>query len=415
MGKRFLIVGIVALATGLGGIAALGAGPDKDKKTAPGAADSKKGDVKLPAVVTKTFKKAFPNGEITKLDVDVENGVTVYDIEFKDGKVEKETDITADGTMLESTVVIDAKAVPKAAMAAVAKAAAGATMKRIERVEIAYETKDGKAVKLAKPVTRYAVELTKTTEVVVNPDGKVVEPANWGGAKEPKAEAKAEKKDVKGGKKAVKPAKAKAKGDDEDEDDDKGDAKRKKKDVKGGKKAVKPAKAKAKGDDEDEDDDKGDAKREKKDVKGGKKAVKPAKAKAKGDDEDEDDDKGDAKREKKDVKGGKKAVKPAKAKAKGHDDDDDNGDAKTKKKPPPKSNSPVAHTTPSTETRKGPRVTNRLSSGLLGRRGVRALPCESSWLKIPRGCSARSRLGSARRTTPWTLRRTARRDSGGRS
>jgi len=135
--------------------------------------------VKLPDPVVKTFEATFPKGEITKLDVDEENGVTVYDIEFKDGATEKETDITADGTMLEFTVVIRAKEVPAAAMKAVRQAAKGAKIGRIERVEISYDTKDGKAVKLDKPITHYAVELTKggkTSEIVVAPDGTVVEP-----------------------------------------------------------------------------------------------------------------------------------------------------------------------------------------------------------------------------------------------
>jgi uncharacterized membrane protein YkoI len=137
--------------------------------------------IKLPDPVMKTFKATFPKGEITKLDVDEENGVTVYDIEFKDGVTEKETDITADGTMLEFTVVIKAKQVPTAAMKAVRAAAKGAKIGRIERIEISYETKDGKAVKLDKPVTHYAVEIAKgdkTSEITVNPDGTaVVEPA----------------------------------------------------------------------------------------------------------------------------------------------------------------------------------------------------------------------------------------------
>jgi len=140
-------------------------------------------DTKLPDPVTKTFKTTFPKGEITKVDVDEENGVTVYDLEFKDGAIEKETDITADGTMLEFTVVVRAKDVPAAAMKTVRKAAKGATIKRIEHIEIGYETKDGKAVKLAKPVTHYAVEIAKgdqSTEIVVDPDGAVVEPATKG-------------------------------------------------------------------------------------------------------------------------------------------------------------------------------------------------------------------------------------------
>ena len=33
--------------------------------------------------------------------------MTVYDLEFRDGTTEKETDIAEDGTMLEYTIVID--------------------------------------------------------------------------------------------------------------------------------------------------------------------------------------------------------------------------------------------------------------------------------------------------------------------
>jgi hypothetical protein len=61
--------------------------------------------------------------------------------------------------MLEYTVVVDATAVPTAAMKILRKAAEGTTIKRIERIEIGYETKGGKALKLPKPVTRYAVEM----------------------------------------------------------------------------------------------------------------------------------------------------------------------------------------------------------------------------------------------------------------
>jgi hypothetical protein len=141
----------------------------------------------LPDLVAKTFRATFPKGEIAKVDVEEEDGVTVYDLEFKEGKTEKETDITTDGTMLEFTVVVRAKDVPPAAMKTVRKAAEGAKIQRIERVEIRYETQDGKAVKLAKPITHYAVEIAKgdeSTEIVVDPDGIVVEPAKWGGAKE---------------------------------------------------------------------------------------------------------------------------------------------------------------------------------------------------------------------------------------
>jgi hypothetical protein len=160
----------------------------EEKLYAPGVGLLKDGGFKLakiekpavilPDAVVKTFQATFPQAQITKLDVDEENGVTVYDIEFKDGAVEKETDITTDGTMLEFTVMIPAKEVPAAAMKSVRVAAKGGKIGRIERIEISYETKDGKAIKLGKPMTHYAVELVKgdkTSEIVVAPDDAVVE------------------------------------------------------------------------------------------------------------------------------------------------------------------------------------------------------------------------------------------------
>jgi uncharacterized membrane protein YkoI len=59
-------------------------------------------------------------------------------------------------------------------------------MKRVERIEISYETKDGKAIKLPKTVTHYAVELKKgdkEAEIVVDANGKVIEPAKFGDGK----------------------------------------------------------------------------------------------------------------------------------------------------------------------------------------------------------------------------------------
>jgi hypothetical protein len=171
----------------------------EDKLFAPGVGLLKDGDFKLtkievslrdtalPDSVAKTFKATFPNAEIMKMDVDAENGIAVYDFEFKDGATEKETDITPDGTMLEFTIVVNAEDVPAAAMKAVRQAAKGATIGRIEHIEISYETKDGKVVKLPKTMTNYAVEIArdgKTTEIVVNPDGTVVEPARWDNAGE---------------------------------------------------------------------------------------------------------------------------------------------------------------------------------------------------------------------------------------
>jgi uncharacterized membrane protein YkoI len=145
---------------------------------------------KLPDPVKKAFQAKFPKGEILKVDAEDENGVKVYDIEFKDGSIEKETDIAADGTVIEVTVVVEPRSVPYSAMYAIRNAAPNGRVKRIERVEISYETKDGKAVKLDKPRVCFEVEMTKgnqVAEVVVAADGKVVKAAKWSDAKAEKA------------------------------------------------------------------------------------------------------------------------------------------------------------------------------------------------------------------------------------
>ncbi len=139
--------------------------------------------VALPEAVEKAFRAEFPKAEIVKLDKEVENGVTVYDIEFKDGDVARETDIAADGTILEASITIDLKAVPKAVMKGIEKAAEGATVKRVEKIEIRCEAEDGKITKLDKPKINYEAELTKgdkTGEVTVDDKGNVVEAAKYG-------------------------------------------------------------------------------------------------------------------------------------------------------------------------------------------------------------------------------------------
>jgi hypothetical protein len=148
---------------------------------------------KLPPTVQKTFDNKFPNGKIEKLDAEKEGGVMVYDIEFREGRTHKETDIAEDGTMLEYTVFVAKKTLPKKAMKQIEKAAEGLKMQRMaERIEISYETKDGKVVKLDKPKTHYAVMLIKDdkeAEIVVDGDGKVIEEPDWTTAEKSKPEA----------------------------------------------------------------------------------------------------------------------------------------------------------------------------------------------------------------------------------
>jgi uncharacterized membrane protein YkoI len=132
--------------------------------------------------VEKAFKAEFPKGDIVKAEEEEENGVTVYDIEFKEGGVHREADIAADGTILKVAIEVEAKQVPEAAMKGIQKAAEGATIAKIEKEEARYETKDGKIIKLDKPKLTFEVELKKgdqTGELVVDEKGTVVEAPKW--------------------------------------------------------------------------------------------------------------------------------------------------------------------------------------------------------------------------------------------
>jgi len=145
-------------------------------------AESLPRDTQLPDPVAATFKANFPRAQIERIDVTEENGVMVYDIEFQDGKMERETDIAEDGTMMEFTDVIPLKAIPAAPLKAIRKAAQGAKLGRLERIEVSYETRDGKVVKLPEAVTRFAAEMSRKgqhAEVIVGVDGAVVEAPVW--------------------------------------------------------------------------------------------------------------------------------------------------------------------------------------------------------------------------------------------
>jgi hypothetical protein len=150
-------------------------------------------EAKLPEVVKKTFDEKFPNARIFTAESEKEGGVMVWDIEFREGRTHKETDIAEDGTMLEFSEQVAQRSVPKEARASIKKAAEGGKVVRVEKVSLNYEAKDGKVNKLEKAKTQYEANLAKgdqIADVVVDDQGKVIEEPKWHAAK-PKTEKSA--------------------------------------------------------------------------------------------------------------------------------------------------------------------------------------------------------------------------------
>lgn len=137
---------------------------------------------KLPEAVKKTFEGKFPNAKIDKAESEKEGGVMVWDIEFRDGRKHKETDIAEDGTMIEFSEQVTQKSVPKDAMKSIKKAAEGGKLNRTEKVTLSYEIKDGKVIKLDKPKTQYEANVTKgeqSSDIIVDENGKMIEAPKW--------------------------------------------------------------------------------------------------------------------------------------------------------------------------------------------------------------------------------------------
>ena len=132
----------------------------------------------IPAVVTQSIKTNCPNCVITKASREVENGVTVYDLEFKRGQ--GEMDVAADGSIIDRETVTKEKDVPAPALAAIRNA--GGKIRQIVKDEVRAELKDGSIIKLDTPKYLYEADLEKgdqVAEIEVSADGKVVEAPKW--------------------------------------------------------------------------------------------------------------------------------------------------------------------------------------------------------------------------------------------
>lgn len=142
----------------------------------------------LPAAVKRTLEIACPDCKIDKAAREVENGVTIYDFEFKHGK--GEMDVTEDGLVVSRETVVHEKDVEAPARDAIRQAAAGGRVLQILREAVMADLLDGKVIKLDSPKFFYEAELAKAKEVAeikVTPSGEVVETPVWRkkGTKEP--------------------------------------------------------------------------------------------------------------------------------------------------------------------------------------------------------------------------------------
>ncbi|MCX5684224.1 MAG: hypothetical protein NT049_11135, partial [Planctomycetota bacterium] len=145
----------------------------------------------VPEAALAAICKAAAGAQITEFDIvgdhaEVRDGKLArlqparitYWAEFQKGDRGGEVTVAPDGTIVEIVTGIEAKDVPEAALAAIRKAAAGATLTEIERDETHAEPVGGSFAKLDKVRTVYWAEFARgelTGEITVASDGAVIE------------------------------------------------------------------------------------------------------------------------------------------------------------------------------------------------------------------------------------------------
>lgn len=144
-----------------------------------GAAKAEPQQSQLPQAVSSAVASAFPGDGVVDSEPDSEDGVSLYSVELSSGA---EVLVTADGVILEVAYDSALSKVPAAAAQAIQKAAAGAAIDEVLRLEIRAEIEGGKAVKLAQPETEYSASFRqggKTGEIGVAADGTISSPLEW--------------------------------------------------------------------------------------------------------------------------------------------------------------------------------------------------------------------------------------------
>ncbi len=136
--------------------------------------DAKKS--RLPAAVTKAIDENKPGAEIDRVDIDHEEGVAVYDMEFKGNR--GEMNVLEDGTVLDVATLVEMKDLPEPVAAVIRKASTGTTIKQLTKSEIRARIEKtggkGKVARLATPENVYEAELAKGGEIEVAADGRII-------------------------------------------------------------------------------------------------------------------------------------------------------------------------------------------------------------------------------------------------
>ena len=140
-------------------------GADEEKAEEMGEKEEAEGKEVLPPTVLDAFKKAYPKAVIRGASKETEKGVTYYEVESVDGKMNRDLLYTADGKAAEVEEAIAPGALPAAVVKALAKAYPGYKILKAEDM-----LKDGQKL--------FELEIQvngKKMGVTLDPAGKIIQ------------------------------------------------------------------------------------------------------------------------------------------------------------------------------------------------------------------------------------------------
>jgi uncharacterized membrane protein YkoI len=140
-------------------------GADEEKAEEMGEKEEAEGKEVLPPTVLDAFKKAYPKAVIRGASKETEKGVTYYEVESVDGKMNRDLLYTADGKAVEVEEAIAPGALPAAVVKALAKAYPGYKILKAEDM-----LKDGQKL--------FELEIQvngKKMGVTLDPAGKIIQ------------------------------------------------------------------------------------------------------------------------------------------------------------------------------------------------------------------------------------------------
>ncbi len=132
--------------------------------------------LELPDAVARAVREAFPDAVVSGVDMENEEGVTIYVVRLDHGEVTVDVEVSVEGVIGEVETEMGIERVPGYMADAIREATGGGEIALIEKHEMWGRVRDGRLVKLDEPMVVYEVKfiLDGRRRIVEVPDSPIL-------------------------------------------------------------------------------------------------------------------------------------------------------------------------------------------------------------------------------------------------